>query len=206
MTNRIHMQEMHGPSDPQLPQAQSFHLRTNHGSWSTQPTCKGEATCACLPAIPLSPQPRCFRPTERKLRQNGTPSLVVLTKAAVLHERQTKQTKNLRCGNRKGLLGRNDQTHHRMGPKTKTNKQKFKVPARHRAHTSARSCRGAPCCPALHCPRTRPGGSACAGRGGPPATARKPSQTHPCGHAKQYDSQFTPSTSMVNLLNPKGPG
>ena len=26
--------------------------------------------------------------------------------------------KNLRCGNRKGLLGRNDQTHHRMGPKT----------------------------------------------------------------------------------------
>ena len=31
----------------------------------------------------------------------------------------SKQTnKNLRCGNRKGLLGRNDQTHHRMGPKT----------------------------------------------------------------------------------------
>ena len=31
----------------------------------------------------------------------------------------TKQTnKHLRCGNRKGLLGRNDQTHHRMGPKT----------------------------------------------------------------------------------------
>ena len=30
-----------------------------------------------------------------------------------------KQTnKNLRCGNRKGLLGRNDQTHQRMGPKT----------------------------------------------------------------------------------------
>ena len=30
-----------------------------------------------------------------------------------------KQTnKNLRCGNRKGLLSRNDQTHHRMGPKT----------------------------------------------------------------------------------------
>ena len=29
-----------------------------------------------------------------------------------------KQTKILRCGNRKGLLGRNDQTHHRMGPKT----------------------------------------------------------------------------------------
>ena len=30
-----------------------------------------------------------------------------------------KQTnKNLRCGNRKGLRGRNDQTHHRMGPKT----------------------------------------------------------------------------------------
>ena len=30
-----------------------------------------------------------------------------------------KQTnKNVRCGNRKGLLGRNDQTHHRMGPKT----------------------------------------------------------------------------------------
>ena len=30
-----------------------------------------------------------------------------------------KQTnKHLRCGNRKGLLGRNDQTHHRMGPKT----------------------------------------------------------------------------------------
>ena len=26
--------------------------------------------------------------------------------------------KNLRCGNRKGLLGQNDQTHHRMGPKT----------------------------------------------------------------------------------------
>ena len=32
---------------------------------------------------------------------------------------KTKQTnKNLRCGNRKGLLSRNDQTHHRMGPKT----------------------------------------------------------------------------------------
>ena len=30
-----------------------------------------------------------------------------------------KQTnKKLRCGNRKGRLGRNDQTHHRMGPKT----------------------------------------------------------------------------------------
>ena len=37
-----------------------------------------------------------------------------------------KQTnKNLRCGNRKGLLGRNDQTHHRMGPNT--NKQ-TKIP------------------------------------------------------------------------------
>ena len=32
------------------------------------------------------------------------------------HAKQT--NKNLRCGNRKGLLGRNDQTHHRMGPKT----------------------------------------------------------------------------------------
>ena len=32
---------------------------------------------------------------------------------------EDKQTnKNLRCGNRKGLLSRNDQTHHRMGPKT----------------------------------------------------------------------------------------
>ena len=31
---------------------------------------------------------------------------------------QNKTNKNLRCGNRKGLLGRNDQTHHRMGPKT----------------------------------------------------------------------------------------
>ena len=31
-----------------------------------------------------------------------------------------KQTnKHVRCGNRKGLLGRNDQTHHRMCPKTK---------------------------------------------------------------------------------------
>ena len=29
-----------------------------------------------------------------------------------------KTNKNLRCGNRKGLLSRNDQTHHRMGPKT----------------------------------------------------------------------------------------
>ena len=28
------------------------------------------------------------------------------------------KNKNLRCGNRKGLLSRNDQTHHRMGPKT----------------------------------------------------------------------------------------
>ena len=33
-----------------------------------------------------------------------------------LFDKQT--NKNLRCGNRKGLLGRNDQTHHRMGPKT----------------------------------------------------------------------------------------
>ena len=34
-------------------------------------------------------------------------------------EAANKQTnKNLRCGNRKGLLSRNDQTHHRMGPKT----------------------------------------------------------------------------------------
>ena len=33
-------------------------------------------------------------------------------------ETKTKKNKNLRCGNRKGLLGRNDQTHHRMGPKT----------------------------------------------------------------------------------------
>ena len=30
---------------------------------------------------------------------------------------QTNKQK-FRCGNRKGLLGRNDQTHHRMGPKT----------------------------------------------------------------------------------------
>ena len=37
---------------------------------------------------------------------------------AVGGEVVNKQTKNLRCGNRKGLLGRNDQTHHRMGPKT----------------------------------------------------------------------------------------
>ena len=37
----------------------------------------------------------------------------------LLNELDIKQTnKNLRCGNRKGLLGRNDQTHHRMGPKT----------------------------------------------------------------------------------------
>ena len=36
----------------------------------------------------------------------------------LLHALKNKQTKNLRCGNRKGLLGRNDQTHHRMGPKT----------------------------------------------------------------------------------------
>ena len=36
-----------------------------------------------------------------------------------LQPARNKQTnKNLRCGNRKGLLGRNDQTHHRMGPKT----------------------------------------------------------------------------------------
>ena len=35
------------------------------------------------------------------------------------HIKDNKQTnKHLRCGNRKGLLGRNDQTHHRMGPKT----------------------------------------------------------------------------------------
>ena len=27
-------------------------------------------------------------------------------------------SKHLRCGNRKGLLGRNDQTHHRMDPNT----------------------------------------------------------------------------------------
>ena len=34
-------------------------------------------------------------------------------------QHDNKQTnKNLRCGNRKGLLSRNDQTHHRMGPKT----------------------------------------------------------------------------------------
>ena len=31
--------------------------------------------------------------------------------------KQKQTNKNLRCGNRKGLLGRNDQTHHRMGPK-----------------------------------------------------------------------------------------
>ena len=37
----------------------------------------------------------------------------------MIFHRLNKQTnKNLRCGNRKGLLGRNDQTHHRMGPKT----------------------------------------------------------------------------------------
>ena len=39
-----------------------------------------------------------------------------------MHKHMPQQTnktnKNLRCGNRKGLLGRNDQTHHRMGPKT----------------------------------------------------------------------------------------
>ena len=34
------------------------------------------------------------------------------------HDQDKQTNKNLRCGNRKGLLGRNDQTHHRMGPKT----------------------------------------------------------------------------------------
>ena len=34
------------------------------------------------------------------------------------HKKQTKTNKNLRCGNRKGLLSRNNQTHQRMGPKT----------------------------------------------------------------------------------------
>ena len=34
------------------------------------------------------------------------------------HQTNKQTNKNLRCGNRKGLLGRNDQTHHRMGPKT----------------------------------------------------------------------------------------
>ena len=67
-----------------------------------------------------------------------------------------KTNKNLRCGNRKGRLSRNDQTHHRMGPKTmesippskrntqadiqlrtrQTNKQKFKVRQPQRAAKS----------------------------------------------------------------------
>ena len=68
-----------------------------------------------------------------------------------LNNKQT--NKNLRCGNRKGLLGRNDQTHHRMGPKTmesippskrntqadkQTNKQEFKVRQPQRAAKSKR--------------------------------------------------------------------
>ena len=43
----------------------------------------------------------------------------LLSSVALAARTDNKQTnKNLRCGNRKGLLGRNDQTHHRMGPKT----------------------------------------------------------------------------------------
>ena len=38
---------------------------------------------------------------------------------AQTNKQTNKTNKNLRCGNRKGLLGRNDQTHHRMGPKTR---------------------------------------------------------------------------------------
>ena len=34
------------------------------------------------------------------------------------HNNNNYNSKHLRCGNRKGLLGRNDQTHHRMDPNT----------------------------------------------------------------------------------------
>ena len=48
-------------------------------------------------------------------------SAVVLVK--LLKDRYN-NNKHLRCGNRKGLLGRNDQTHYRMDPNTK---KKFKA-------------------------------------------------------------------------------
>ena len=64
----------------------------------------------CLARTPLPPT--VTKPKMALLRLQGHTASMSCPTA-------TKQTnKNLRCGNRKGLLGRNDQTHHRMGPKT----------------------------------------------------------------------------------------
>ena len=45
-------------------------------------------------------------------------NIIIIVRRKRINLINKKTNKNLRCGNRKGLLGRNDQTHHRMGPKT----------------------------------------------------------------------------------------
>ena len=49
--------------------------------------------------------------------QTQTSHNVTANGECILHH-YTYNNKHLRCGNRKGLLGRNDQTHHRMDPST----------------------------------------------------------------------------------------
>ena len=84
-----------------------------------------QLTCHCILAIHLVPYSCRFHsgkmpPSTCKLQVPVLlDGLIVFVEQVPLPSAANKQTnKNLRCGNRKGLLGRNDQTHHRMGPKT----------------------------------------------------------------------------------------
>ena len=68
-------------------------------------------------------QEPCKGPNHRGIyatRPNHHAHILVLLSCGlqITTYKQNKTNKNLRCGNRKGLLSRNDQTHHRMGPKT----------------------------------------------------------------------------------------
>ena len=49
-------------------------------------------------------------------QNHSVPNRAIVQHTVLTPYKQT--NKNLRCCNRKGLLGRNDQTHHRMGPQT----------------------------------------------------------------------------------------
>ena len=77
-------------------------------SFEAENGCCSPAILASLPASSIT-----------YLELAMTPAQIAIPSLPLIFQEFNKQTnKNLRCGNRKGLLSRNDQTHHRMGPKT----------------------------------------------------------------------------------------
>ena len=107
------------------------HLRVNTGRWVQPPLPRRQRVCLRCHSACLDDETHCLlvcsHPTMVDAREKMHAAIPVAFRHnmatyaqfwGVLGRLLNKQTKNLRCGNRKGLLSRNDQTHHRMGPKT----------------------------------------------------------------------------------------